>query len=717
MRLMLHANPLPTHTRSATTRFLGRLALFGLGAGLLAFAMYQLRTPQQLSFGAQDSFFLQGFQTSPQDALNSFRWTNGDGRVTLRDLGSARPLQISIRLDGMRAQGSIPVQFLVNGEPVARFENSGWETYSFLVSDDVMLAPDRLRIWIQSDTFSPADQDPSSKDTRDLGVAVAWVRVQPLWDCTASRCDWLSLVTVPPLLPILESILLAAGVYLLSTALGMSSNRTEWLTTGIVLLVGAGLGFGRILTTQYLPSLTVGIGALAIAAGIIRYAYRERQRQGFGFSFGEILALVIFLLIVFVHLNRLSIAFADPGEDGQVYFSGAKHLVSGDPLYDLAAMRDNLFAPVYKIPPFYAMLQLPYRSFGAANFIFGFRVVNEALYLINLFLLARSFRIPLISVAGFGLFAIGLLMDPAMDTLRQAQSGLLILFFLTLSLAFLQRGQQGWGGFFLAVPFMIKLYPAFLLLPLLVLHKRRALVFFAITVIVLFGAGIAVAGWDQNWIYLTQVLPLTQGSTAWPENASVFGFLSRFFTDDWGTNDFATPALRIVYYTAAAAFTLTTLFVFMRYITRGERFNLDNWRGGLARTALARTDGAVSTMQWAYALFALTLLIVSPLTWNHYLPTVMLAIPTLLVSWQQRAPRFLILFLGAIGIVLVAYGIYPIPLQELNFGAWKQLVVSYRFYGVVLLWVAMLYALWGEAKREQHGQEAARPEVTHARVQ
>lgn len=677
-----------------------RLLLLVLGAGVWGLAMYQVRTPQRLLLGAQDSFFLQGFQTGAQDALDGFRWTNGDGRITLRDLGIATPLELSARINGMRTQGALPVRFSVNGAQVTQVENRGWESYSFRVPADIPLAADRLRLRIQSDVFSPSDQDPNSKDARDLGVAVAWVEIEPLWDCSLSGCDWRSLVTIPPPAPLGLFMFLALSVFAIFSALGLSLERTQWVTVGVVFLLGLTLGFARILATQYLPALGAGAGALALTMLISRYAYAQRQRQGLPFGPVETVALVLFLLIVFAHLNRLVVAFGDPGEDGQVYFSGAKHLWSGESLYDVAAMRGNLFAPVYKIPAFYAMLQFPYRGFGVTLFIIGFRVVNEALYLITLFLLARTYRIAVISAAGFGLFAIGLLMDPAIDTLRQAQSGLLILFFITLSLAFMERGKQGWGGVFLALPFMIKLYPAFLLLPLVLLQKRRALVFFGMTVLVLFVAGVWMVGWEQNWVYLTQVLPLTQGSTAWPENASVFGFLARFFTDEWGTNDFSTPVLRLVYYIAAAGFTLTTVFVFVRYLARGEMDSVRRWREWLAPAKTSNTDALVSNVQWGYAVFALTLLIVSPLTWNHYLPTAMLAVPALLVYLSRGKPAFFALVLCALGFVLVVYGIYPIPLQELNFAGWKQIIVSYRLYGIVLLWIVVIYALWSEAKRD-----------------
>lgn len=671
-------------------------SLFGcLGAAIvIALLAYQIRAPQQLILGSQDSFFLQGFQNTADDATQHYRWTNGDGRINLWDLGAAAPLEIRARVNSMRAQ-NIPIEFFVNGQAVAKFENAGWETYTFRVPSEIALTPERLRIWIQSDVIPSSEINPTETKDRDFGVAVAWVQVQPLWEC----CNVAALFTAPPVAPLAQLGIFALAIFLACTALRATCKTTLWVTIGAVVLCGIGLGWARILTVQYLYAFTIGAVAFAGVAITTRYAIDERGKQGKRFALVETLALVIFFVIVFIHLNRLVIAFADPGEDGQVYFNGAKNLWNNAPLYELDRMRGNLFAPVYKIPVFYALLHFPFRGFGVTNFIFGFRVVNEFLYLTSLFLLARIYKIELVSAAGFGLFVIGLLMDPTIDTLRQAQSGLLIVFFMTLSLAFLARRRDGWGGIFLAIPFMIKLYPAFLLLPLLLVQKWRALIAFFATTFVLFGAGILVAGWEQNWIYLTQVLPLTQGSTAWVENASLFGFLSRFFTEDWGVNDFTTPELRALYYFFAALIVGFSSFVYLQYLTHGARLNFQTWRAWFEQIRAPRVDSS-EAVKWGYALFALTLLIVAPLTWNHYLPTAILALPALLLFLREPRPPLLIVA-SILGIALLVYGIYPIPLQELEFGAWKQIFVSYRFYALVLLWSVILYALWTHGTRQK----------------
>lgn len=657
--------------------------------GVLA---YQMRAPQRLNLGAQDSFFLQGFQTSDADAINRYRWTNGDGRINLWNMGAAAPLEIRARVSSMRAE-KIPLEFFVNGQAVAQFENANWETYAFRVPNEIALTPERLRIWIQSDVIPSSEINPQEEQDRDFGAAVAWVEVQPLWEC----CALTSLVTAPPLVPLAQLGLFATALFLACNALGAGLKTTRNVTLGAAALLGIGLGFARILTTQYLYAFTVGAIAFASVAIVTRYVMEARRQQGKTFGLAETLALVIFFVIVFIHLNRLVVAFADPGEDGQVYFNGARNLWNNAPLYELDAMRGNLFAPVYKIPIFYALLHYPYRSFGVTNFIFGFRIVNEILYLVGLFLLARIYNLTLVSAAGFGLFAVGLLLDPTIDTLRQAQSGLLIVFLMVLSLAFLARGRDGWGGIFLALPFMIKLYPAFLLLPLLLLRKWRALFAFVVTALALFAAGILVAGWEQTWIYFTQVLPLTQGSTAWVENVSLFGFLSRFFTDAWGVNDFTTSKLRALYYISAALIVAISAFAYLRFLAGGARLDWRNWRAWVERVRAAHVDMR-EAVKWGYALFSLTLLLVAPLTWNHYLPTAILALPALLLYLSQPRPPLLIVA-SILGIALLVYGIYPIPLQELEFGAWKQFFVSYRFYALALLWGVVVYAVGATARK------------------
>src|SRR5205814_629121 len=141
---------------------------------------------------------------------------------------------------------------------------------------NIPLAPDRLRIWIQSGTVTPGDQVPNVNESSEVGVAVAWVQVQPVWNCNASGCDWRSLFTLPPVNPILLFMLLTISAFIVLSAFGLSLERTQWVVITIIVFGGLGLGFARILMTQYLPALTVAVGAFAVTAGISRYAYTKR---------------------------------------------------------------------------------------------------------------------------------------------------------------------------------------------------------------------------------------------------------------------------------------------------------------------------------------------------------------------------------------------------------------------------------------------------------
>ncbi len=180
-------------------------------------------------------------------------------------------------------------------------------------------------------------------------------------------------------------------------------------------------------------------------------------------------------------------------------------------------------APVYKFPPPYAMLLLPFATRGPAErVIAGHRAVQVAAYLVAVGLLLHALaprRRTTFLILGL---ALALNFEPFFETLwrLQLETGLLLL--LALGVAALVRGRDGPLAALIAAGALLKIYPAYLGAWLAVRQRWRALG------VALLAAGlIGVSSWivigpQENRTYWVRVFPalLAELPAATTENVS-----------------------------------------------------------------------------------------------------------------------------------------------------------------------------------------------------
>ncbi|GIV98173.1 MAG: hypothetical protein KatS3mg057_2830 [Herpetosiphonaceae bacterium] len=221
------------------------------------------------------------------------------------------------------------------------------------------------------------------------------------------------------------------------------------------------------------------------------------------------------------------------------------------------------------------------------------------------------------------------------------------------------------GGAFLALPTAIKIYPAYLLIHGAALRRWRSLAAFAGASAALLILSIVVLGLDIHRMYFFEVFSTIGGGTSWVENQTINGFLNRLVTPGFVIFQPDTPGfIRICAYLAGG---LVSLITFMR----------------------------VQKMQpdAGFGLWIVALLLVLPAAWIHYQAILLIPLYQLLVR-IERSPGALswrVLLLYCLAWALLASGNQWTFFDKTLHGPIWALFLSYKFYGLLLLWLALLF--------------------------
>jgi hypothetical protein len=357
---------------------------------------------------------------------------------------------------------------------------------------------------------------------------------------------------------------------------------------------------------------------------------------------------------------------SDYGHDFHAIYEGiADHLKAGAPLYDLAAIAANPLDALYKYPPSFALVFWPFAQPDFVPALYAWRIINGILLIIAVWALLRAYNVRLRSWPGAGLLLTLLLFRSIPDTLRYGQIDIVMLCALALGLLAIRRERWGWMGAAIGVAAAIKLYPAYLLGLALVRRRWSAIGGAALAGGTIGLASAAVFGWEVWFTFLRDVFGSTGVGTAWADNQTFNGFLNRLPTaDSIGLVPDGGGWLRIATYGWFALFTGLTFF--------------------LTRPGAMRAD-------LAYGLWITALLLVLPVAWMHYLAILVIPIFQLLVHADERAdglpwPALACL---ALAFMLIAQGNVWTFFDRNLYGPYWQLILSYKFYGMLLLYAAM----------------------------
>jgi hypothetical protein len=664
-------------------------------AVVVALAGWWLGSAIKLDVGAPtDDAYVRGFYTREQGAPGSYRWSGPQARI---DLPSVRgPAVLTLLMVGR--PGGIPLTIGVDERQVATFD----------------LLPEPARrysiFWNghgPTGTTTLSLSGPGAASGADPRAIVALVESVTLRPLTRGGA--------PPLLPLLLLGLCGGLAYALLRLVGASQSAALPIAT----LGGAGLALGwgvaRLWVAPYLPASVLGLAAVAWLVGSLRFGIRGSDRVSTADLFAILAAatalIPIYLYIDYgwqswLHWHNLPILLAPLGlatlrlqgrarrvasglillvsgayalgmlftvfssdfaRDFFAMFRGVRGLVSGNaPLYMLDEIRDNSLGETYKYPPTFALIFAPLTRLAFGPALITWRIINLLMLVGACVLLLRAYSVPLRSWAGAALLLLAFSLRPLADTLAYGQPDLLLLLALAAALAALRRGRDRRLGAWIGIAAALKLYPAYLIGFALTQRRWRAASGALIAAAVLGGLSLAAFGWPVHWIFLHDVMPATGAGTAWVENQTFNGFVNRLLSPEQvALLPDSGGAVRLATYAWALGFTALTA-----WLTRPA--------SGL------RPD-------MGYGMWIAAMLLILPAAWMHYEALLLIPFFQAFVLTRDDAAglRWPAAICYALAWMLLSHGNLWTFFDKSLHGPFWQLILSYKFYGMLLLYMAI----------------------------
>lgn len=380
-------------------------------------------------------------------------------------------------------------------------------------------------------------------------------------------------------------------------------------------------------------------------------------------------------------------------------WTSARNFFTGHPIY--WSMSESIpvhFGKPYRVlleynahPPAAVLLTLPLAplDYGAAYLVWN--LLSLVALIASLWLILRPASLGYSAWAVLPFATLLLISNSLIQQVNQGQLNLVLLLLVTGAWALQRRGQWGWSGTLVGIAAALKLFPAFLGLYFLMQRRWRA-VFTTVGVFVvvnLLTAG--VLGWEAYRDYFSVVVPRVSGFREFWPNASITGYWSKLFE---GASGHVVP----LWQAPALAKLATAVSSLIVVLLTAQRC----WR---ADTLAARDQ--------AFGLCTIAMLLLSPITWDHYF--LLLVLP-LAILWQTTRPTAVnrgmliavVVLLGVIypkwvwdatipgdgELLLTPGGIRSVALP------WHALsVVAYQFYALLGLFAFACLAVRPAADR------------------
>ncbi len=383
----------------------------------------------------------------------------------------------------------------------------------------------------------------------------------------------------------------------------------------------------------------------------------------------------------------LVIAPLDFQHDFLDYYRAANFIVHGQGVYSdfLHFWGTEHWAIAYIYPPLFAMTMVPLAQLPLPVAGRLWLLCIHATFLAALLMIfATQARLP--RSAKVSIAVLFYLFLPIYLTLKFQQVAALWLLLLAAVLWAYQRGRLAWAGLFVALAASLKVIP--ILLILFFLRKRAfRLAALSVGILGLLSMGELILVPDGR-LYVTQVLPTIGLGTSNRDNASMNGLLSRVI-EIYPQVTGPLPAKTVA--TVLVALAIATF---------------------LAVTLKAVMPGAAASplRELEFALFVAVMPIISSVSWQHHLVTLLLPISLLVGYFYRRsrpAPGQLIALGMAYLLIWVDWRVFGLrdPNPHGWYGAVVLLATSFRLIGMLVLWGLLLHLV--RAARASVRQPAA----------
>jgi Glycosyltransferase family 87 len=360
------------------------------------------------------------------------------------------------------------------------------------------------------------------------------------------------------------------------------------------------------------------------------------------------------------------------------YFSGAQAAAQGTDIYAdfKQSWGTQAWVVAYIYPPFFAEVLAPLTPLGLVGAARIWLLAVHGAFLGSLALLLRLH--PELSRAGRRLFllaAFGFM--PVYLNLKFQQVATVWLLLLTAALWAALRRRSGLAGAFVAAAASLKVSPVFLIPLFARLGRWRVAVLgsgalIAVTLVTLLAA-------PGSWQFFTVVLPRIGLGTANWDNGSIDGLVSRVVQLAPNLFGGATQTVAKVVIGVAAVTVI----------------GLTLW--------CARPGGSDLSQAWTVRLgvaaLITSLLIVSSVTWQHHLVTLLLPMATAAAWISVRRPgaRYACWLFGAYAMCWLDRRAFPLPADlQVHSASQTALMLagtSVKLFGMLLLWSLLLRML------------------------
>jgi hypothetical protein len=644
---------------------------------------WQTPGPLDINVGAGEDRFLSHAYPIERAGERDYRWVRGQAGSQIALLGLGwNDWQIKlVAATAQRPDGPPHIRVLAHGHVV--FEttaaNPDYVEYTFIVSGADTSLGDLLL-----DLDVPEFRAPG--DGRDLGLAIDRLELTPRGLVVPAMVLWLALAAA--------ITLIYAGLSLFSIPLALVGTLAAILATGYATTAE------RLTLATFAPAVFAYAGLTLVLSFTFRGALaRVRPRtEGVVYrsappknSYWKWPVLVLVLAgTAFITAHMISIASQPIPYDFTNYYVAGERLLQERPLYDLYALYEDKYEGpflVYKYPPLFALGMKPLAALPLVTAFQIWTILNLFLLGISIYALVRTHeRGPTPYTLATILFvALALLFQPNIDTLSYGQADIAVLALVALCYSTWRAGKEVWSGALLALATLVKLYPGLILLHFIVKREWRVVVAFAATLALLVAASLPFTGSEPWWTFLTQVLPRSGGSTVWIENQTFVAFLGRFLTD----------RIRLEELSADPSFP-AGLVTIAGLIWAAVVLGVSIW---LARH---RSDRRSPASALSFALFTAASVVALPVAWHHYATLMLVPLAIILFTIEQRggawfgsSPAAFIasVALFTLAVVLLTFGSYDLAWDSSKPAVWRNLLVSYKFYGMFALWAVSAWLL------------------------
>jgi glycosyl transferase family 87 len=606
---------------------------------------YQIKPSYNLSSRA---LRISGLHLPEGTPPNQYRWTNGFGLIRFNGIG-VQHYKLTIDINGERPEhiNHPTINIFANKSLISSFigDNSR-RSYSVDIPSNAVGALGNLEIKIKSETFNPLP------DQRTLGAGLFSLKLE-----SAQKAQ----LVIPAIFPLLCSLLISFFVW---RFVGIFDSP---VIAGIIFVLflsvlAYGLAFERLWTVSLLPAIALFSGIFAVTAEL-----KSRSTV-----LEAVLALLVMLSAVHFAYQFYGILHTSRFEDITKIFEAAEKLKNKEDPYEYAITKsDPLFAHSYVYPPPFAQFIELFLPFGFAVGIKLWAILNFLLYIVLIGVLVRLFDFKWRSYGFYAFVLIALNFRPAISTLSNGQMDILMLALLIGAFALAIRDLYIASGATLACAIMVKLQPILMMPWYLTKARWRGIfgVVLGMAFIISVSATLNTPALYER--YITNILPARGAElTGHPEDQSLSSFICRL-SGVTGMHKL-TPSQH-----HGILIATNIVAALLALITMGVMWYTD--------------DESEIQLSLSFSAFVSLMLLILPTAWIHYETQLLFPIGALL-CYALLFSNHKLFVIWLVCAFLISFGDRSL-FADPKFNAWPLILIqSYKFYGILLMWGALIYA-------------------------